>query len=633
MVESGKSFIKNVRAQGRWWIYNNLQEEKQAVKQQRTEQLADTTTINELWNTDTQATDWNTSVVWKVADKIVNSKIWQSILWVWEDILEWEKKAKNFLWKQITKVEWYVAKEIWEEALKSAKYKEVVWESSEDEISALRQKVANVQWVWQEYAQQAKEAQERTVENMAKMMPTTAKWIFKDYWQSADWNTTYLTNWKSILVQPSIQTIDWNSKLGQAYDTVWDVLQRENRLLSIEEFRSYFPEYDHIDDDTINFFMWWVANDVINRHERTDIQTVANIMWSMSMVDWYTSKFDSTLDLFNDELFLKYWLPESARTDPKQRERLDAMDTLNTYADWLNERWANMYWLSKYTVLQTYRNQVPEIDAAFNVLEQYSEKETNKLMEDYISGYQTNIENAEVDVERWMKRWNLLNEVNKDINEAIVEYVDKLVTQRAESIAETTQEYGTQNLRTIRRILYGKYYKDDNWNYYDLTGELMAYTKDWKTYSPDGKEINMWKYRIWLIRSLTNSLVWMSQYATETIADVEKAKTGKEMWVSSDLERQYATEIVWDIVKTAFSTVMTVTPGWLKFQSLSQIPGWIWYWVEWLFNWISWMFWTIWTMLWNLTWFTDWFTEEGKRDFKETMTDFWWLLWWWKGKR
>ena len=439
MVESGKSFIKNVRAQGRWWIYNNLQEEKQAVKQQRTEQLADTTTINELWNTDTQATDWNTSVVWKVADKIVNSKIWQSILWVWEDILEWEKKAKNFLWKQITKVEWYVAKEIWEEALKSAKYKEVVWESSEDEISALRQKVANVQWVWQEYAQQAKEAQERTVENMAKMMPTTAKWIFKDYWQSADWNTTYLTNWKSILVQPSIQTIDWNSKLGQAYDTVWDVLQRENRLLSIEEFRSYFPEYDHIDDDTINFFMWWVANDVINRHERTDIQTVANIMWSMSMVDWYTSKFDSTLDLFNDELFLKYWLPESARTDPKQRERLDAMDTLNTYADWLNERWANMYWLSKYTVLQTYRNQVPEIDAAFNVLEQYSEKETNKLMEDYNNYYDERINSQYFDQDVDMSLNTVPNpEIHMDL-EPIIENIGNLnLSEQAHHINPST---------------------------------------------------------------------------------------------------------------------------------------------------------------------------------------------------
>lgn len=608
MVMSWKKFVEKVQSEWAGWIFwqqwiselqQTVQENRQRAEQPRPVDVSDTT-IDQLWNTDAQATD--TGIIGKVKAKIAGKVMERA----------WVPIATNLV----------------KEQLKQDKYKSIVWESSADEKAELGQKVANLQWVWQEYAQQQQEQRQKSLESLQKMALPSAKSIFKDYWQSVDWNITYLTNWKSILTQPTIQTIDWNSKLWQAYDTVWDVLQRENRLLSIEEFRSYFPEYDHIDDDTINFFMWWVANDVINRHQKTDIQTVANVMWSMSMVDWYTMKFDSALDLFTDDLFVKYWIPESAWNDPQQKEWIDAMDTLKTYADWLNQRWANMYGYSEYTVLQSYRNQVPEIDEALKILEKHSNKETNKWMEKYMSEYKTNITNMEVEIEAWTSWQNILNEVNKDINETIAWYIDNFVTNRAKSIADTTQEYGTQNLRLIRRILYWNYYKDDNWNYYDLTGELMAYTKDWETYTPDGKKINMNNYRIWLIRGWTNSLLWVSEWVTEFIADLKKWFVGWEKWVDEDLLRQYASEIVWDIIKTSFAAVMTASPTWLAYQTISQIPGWPWFAMEKYFQVLSWVFGTGWEMLANLTWFTDWWTEQGKEDFKETLTDLGWLLWW-----
>jgi hypothetical protein len=82
MVESWKSFIRNIQNQGKGWIFGNPKERIENVKQLRTAQLDDASTVDELWNTDAQATVQDKPITQKVAEKIVNSKIWQKLIWV-----------------------------------------------------------------------------------------------------------------------------------------------------------------------------------------------------------------------------------------------------------------------------------------------------------------------------------------------------------------------------------------------------------------------------------------------------------------------------------------------------------------------------------------------------------------------
>ena len=537
-----------------------------------------------------------------------------------------EKKESSWLrWyvaKQSSKMIWWVASNLAEKAVRKNQYDKTVWNTEKEQMAELWQKVANVQWQWVEYAQQQIENQQKRAEVIQKLSTPTANKIFKEYWQSVDWNTTYLTNWKAVLTQPTVHTIDWTSTLWQAYDTVVDAMQKDGVVPTAEQMRELFPEYSHINDETLNYFIGWVLNDMLYNKERTPIEQIANVMWSMSLVDWYTMKFDDILDLMTDELFVKFWIPQDAWQDEGTVEWIHALETLKTYADWINEVWANMEWLSQWTTLQTYRDELPEVDKALSIIEKYPNQYTNKLFDTRTESYKSYIEDRKIEWETMYDWQTILNDLNTDINKDLENSIDKFVTNRAKSIAETTQEEWTQNLRLIRRILYWNYYKDDNWDYYDLTGELMAYTKDWKTYTPDGKEINMDNYRIWFIRAYTNTLLWLSQSVTETISDIDKTTAAYDLWVNPALKSQYITEVVWDAISAAFETLM-LSPAWAEFQAATQIPGGIWWSADKLFQWVAGLFGFIFQALWNVTTFTDWWTEEWKNELREI----WWNLW------
>ena len=562
---------------------------------------------------------WITSGELLESDPISETK--QNTTLMDKDIEKENKWIANYVKKTIVKAAESVATNV---AKKSA----TTEIQDKKQTAETDQKIANLQWVWQEFAQQKLQQKAQAAETISKMITPSAQKIFKQTWTSADWDTAYFTNWNWIITQPTIQSIDWNSTLGQAYDTVLDVLQTEWRIMDIDEFRQYFPEYKNISDDDINRFIWWVAYDWLVSKQKTDITDIANTMWNMSLAEWYTSKMDSQLDLFDDVAFVKYWIPDSARKDQKQAYYIHSMEILKQYANRLDEVGANVNWASQWTILQSYRDQLPAVDEALKYVEAIKEKKIDKRYDKWIEWYETNKLNAEVEKEISTDRQTIANEVNKDMTETAREYIDSLLTNRKESISEYSQKTWQHNFRLLKQILYWNYYQDNNWNYYSLDWDLLAYTKDWKTYDSDWEEINMNNYRVWLIKSWTEWILWLQEEITETAADVNKLSTAIDMWADKNLQRQYAAEITFDIVNWAFEWLMSFIPTAIVFQWVTQIPWWIGRTTDKLFQWASYVLWWITAWLWNITGFTGWWTDQWKEELKEAWANIWFMLIW-----
>lgn len=624
MVESGKSFIKNVRREGRGWIYNNLEAEEQAVKQQRAEQLADTTTVNELWNTDTQATDWNTSVVWKVAEKIVNSKVWQALIWVAETIPE---KLNKFI--EPAKEQAAENKQAKEDLLKTQIYEdtakiEKVAGIREDGTQVAPSQARKVAWLMEQF-------------DKSKLVSSVFKDTFPSFWETSDWQRVFRTDWQYIVDRPVGYTTDLLWTMQDAYNSVTYAYAQNWVVFTPDDLKKAYPEYANVSDWTLANFISWCLYDV-QRWQRSDIKTIWDAMGEMSMAEWYTNRLDGYLDILSDESFMQFWWQR--RFDKNKEWEVDMLNAwmfLKDIANQIRETGEFIEWFSNWAILNNYRHMKSddeETQELINMIDQYmtllEEKEAHEWITAFTAtlykNYLTNIEWAKVDlsdedIEFWDALRIRVQEKTSQARDKFWKIIEELRTQ-----SEDESRYPMKNF--LEYTMLWRYVMDNKWNYY-LTSpwtrqQELVYSrwedwiyidaKTWTKYTEEQvRSMTAWGISNWIVNWLTS----IADKWAEALIDAERIGASYKMWWLWKTT-QYDLAMAFDALWAYWWLVQSIDP----YLQLSTNAPVIWEPVEaWINAIISWWGELLVDMLVEM-WIADWRTTESRDKAEEWL----WVL-------
>lgn len=671
MVESGKSFIKNVRREGRGWIYNNLEAEKQAVKQQRAEELANSETVDQLWDTD------NTSVVWKVAEKIVNSNVWQKLVWL-ADYIGWGWAAED-----IKSTVWTVAKDIVESKVWKwiiTAWNMLIWDVSPETEEKLLQSKAWQTLLWtiyntkdryQEAAAQTEKEKEQMQDFLDKdvyedtekferfwwvdeewkqIMPSRARinyeefisswWTdeeyrakFPDYRVTADWKTEYRTNGNYIVDKPVWHTVDLLDTLQDAYNSVTYAYAQNWTVYTPEDLKKAYPEYANVSDWELANFISWCMYDV-QRWQRSDIQEIGNAMAWMSMAEWYTNIFDSYIDVLSDESILKRWTSTYMQRKDKYMDSINAAVILKDYVNDIKSVWAFTEWLSDWAILSNYRymkSEDPKVQEAVNEINEYmtfiENQEQKWRMNEVVNDIYDQYQWAEEDVENKLESetYSLADTLEKFSSAEASRYLSDVIEfmHDVRDFSESESWYPMKNVFE-NMIPMTKFYRDNKGNYYkenvfgkqELTYSMQ---EDW-TY----KDAKTWDiYTKEQVDNMTLWFIWkMARWVASALADLPNrwakiAEFASLLWPAYEsggweATTQYQNAIAMELLWTYFDIRMSMP----KTQVLFALP-WIWdassYLLELAMTW----WWRLATSLFRTFWITDWWSTETQDALEE----------------
>ena len=628
MVESWKSFIRNIQNQGRGWIFSSPEERIKNVKQLMTTQLDDASTVDELWNTDAQATVQDKPITQKVAEKIVNSKIWQKLIWV-ANTLWWAPEKWNLGAFSETFERWK------ERAEQNLAERKEFYDKNVYEDTAKFEKVA---WINEEWEQNIKSQARKEYEAMdflwwARLWTKKVEDIFPEYWTTVDWQKEYRTDGQYVVNRPVWYTPDLLETMQDAYNSVTYAYAQDWVVLTPDDLKKAYPEYANVSDWTLANFISWCMFDVQN-WKRSDIKTVWDAMWAMAMTEWYTNRMDWYLDILSDETILKHGFD---RRMAKNREWEQDMILAWQYLKWMvNEiraTWSFAEGLSDWAILSTYRklqSEDPEVQELVSDIDKYmtllEEQEAHDwvqvLVTNLYNNYRWEVDTLKDDIESEdFLAFDTIREVLKEQAPILIGDM-RNVMQEMRDQSEEEWWYPLKNV--FENLLLWKYYRDNDWNYYEeniFWKWKLAYSRredwtyidsEWNIYSADeAGEINkqwfIWRLSTWVVGALTSILTSTIEWAT----DVDRM-------VSSDNINQYGHAVAYDIIQWYFAWIMA-NP---QVQYMFAIP--------WVWDLASSVLWfgidTIWeAYLWLLQefWISDWWSLETKDKAQEA----WWALW------
>lgn len=628
MVESWKSFIRSIQNQGRGWIFSNPEERIKNVKQLMTTQLDDASTVDELWNTDAQATIQDKPITQKVAEKIVNSKIWQKLIWVantiwwapekWnlgafsETFERWKERAEQNL---AEKKEFY-DKNVYED---TAKFEKVAW--------------INEQWEQNIKSQARKEYEAMDFLWWARLWIKKVEDIFPEYWTTVDWQKEYRTDGQYVVNRPVWYTPDLLETMQDAYNSVTYAYAQDWVVLTPDDLKKAYPEYANVSDWTLANFISWCMFDVQN-WRRSDIKTVWDAMWAMAMTEWYTNRMDWYLDILSDETILKHGFDRRmAKNKEWEQDMILAWQYLKWMVDEIRATWSFAEGLSDWAILSTYRKLqsgdpevqelVSDIDKYMTLLEEQEAHDwVQVLVTNLYNNYRWEVDTLKDDIESEdFLAFDTIREVLKEQAPILIGDM-RNVMQEMRDQSEEEWWYPLKNV--FENLLLWKYYRDNDWNYYEeniFWKWKLAYSRkedwtyidsEWNIYSADeagqiNKQWFIWRLSTWVVWALTSILTSTIEWAT----DIERM-------TSSDNINQYGHAVAYDIIQWYFAWIMA-NP---QVQYMFAIP--------WVWDLASNVLWfgidTIWeAYLWLLQefWISDWWSLETKDKAQEA----WWALW------
>ena len=632
MVESWKSFIRNIQNQGKGWIFGNPKERIENVKQLRTAQLDDVSTVDELWNTDAQATVWgwilNKEQIAKDAEAIVNSKIGQKLIWlantIWwapekwnlgafsETFERWKERAEQNL---AEKKEFY-DKNVYED---TAKFEKVAW--------------INEQWEQNIKSQARKEYEAMDFLWWARLWTKKVEDMFPEYWTTVDWQKEYRTDGQYVVNRPVWYTPDLLETMQDAYNSVTYAYAQDWVVLTPDDLKKAYPEYANVSDWTLANFISWCMFDVQN-WKRSDIKTVWDAMWAMAMTEWYTNRMDWYLDILSDETILKHGFDRRmAKNKEWEQDMILAWQYLKWMVNEIRATWSFAEGLSDWAILSTYRklqSEDPEVQELVSDIDKYMTLLEEQEAHDWVQVLVTNIYRNYKDEMSSLKddiesedflAFDTIREVLKE-QAPILIWDMRNVMQEMRDQSEEEWWYPLKNV--FENLLLWKYYRDNDWNYYEenlFWKWKLVYSRredwtyidsEWNIYSADeagqiNKQWFIWRLSTWVVWALTSILTSTIEWAT----DVDRM-------VSSGNINQYGHAVAYDIIQWYFWAIMA-NP---RVQYIFAIP-WVWdlasnvlwFWID-----------TIWeAYLWLLQefWISDWWSLETKDKAQEA----WWALW------
>lgn len=631
MTVSPKEFLDKVNNKNLIWfnVFNQkdqLSSTKQNVTQMEKEEIEENTPNEET------TSGW---LMWKIAWKVVQKAPKIIKKWI---------KLKNKLVEKGTEVVTQIGTET-AKAYQQAEQSNKVADELLSKKTDTEAKMAAVDWEYvTNYEKMYSDINNAYLWGKWKSMVSVFEGM-KDFWQSTDWNYTYLSDWKRVIKQPTIHSIDTTSLMQSAYDDVTYILANEGRLITAQEFKELYPEYDNLPESAIDSFISACAYDVLEKWEKTDIQVFADYFWSMSLNDNYVSEQQSILNLLSDESFMNLWWDGLYYTE------VQAYTTLAAIANYIRENWANVEWLSDWWILQSYKDIPDKIplnldlwDESWNrkveevtlkqlleIVEWIDRKALLNKIDQWKERYDTNIADIALQRKNWEEnpQYQILVNIAKNAASYVEDWINEWNIKWSQSWLN----------RFPDSIIFWNYYVDADGSYYDMNWDIIyrltTNNAGEQIYvDADGERVpELSALRWWFLRSVLTTLTQWNVKAAEIPLDISLSRTANEMfeqgmWAQyGNLSTMYATQVLWDVIWAWFSAVMT-TPAWLWFQALTSTfhPIDVAYWA------IMETIWNIGYWLLNITWLTDWWTDAGKEELKETLSQVWLMLLWAKRK-
>ncbi len=609
MTMSWKSFIENVQKSGvsaMLWGTPSLEREENPS--------------SDLINNEVPEVKINTG---KIINQTGNSLVW----WWTMESTDWQtllqKWSANF-YKNLQTAR--------NQAEKNKAEKEKLTKQDVYEDTAKIETYAWVDETWKQYApSQARKEYEKSQKikqsNIYKNV-TSAYWLietkFPEYWTTTDWNKVYRTDWNYVVNQPVWTTSDFLWTLQDAYNSVTYAYANDWVLLTPDDLKKAYPEYKNVSDWVLSNFISWCQWDVMN-WKRSDIQTVANSMWELAKTSWYTSRWDSILDILSDESIIKYWMYGKMNTQ-KNLDLINWAMILKSIVSWIREIWAFNEWESDWKILSTFRWDWSEywelIDLYMTDLENadlltWIDWLITRLNENYLWNYEW--AKTDLAIEDFVDR-DMIRELNKNITSY---YSDKLqeVVENVRRESEDDIWFPMKNF--LERTMTWKYFKDNEWNYYlesVIWTERLAFSRqsdwtyldwEWHIYSEEQvKALTKW----WLIQWTVNAALNIANSLSEWYVDVSR--------FMEDPSLQYWIALASDAFSTYFDIMMT-NPS----VQLSLNAPVVWPVTSWAMEWVMDVSWKM--FMWALEMFglLNWWTSESKDKAEELWAVVWLWIW------
>jgi len=441
------------------------------------------------------------------------------------------------------------------------------------------------------------------------------KWL-NEWWTNNEWDTVYLTNWNTIVSKPIVRSLDSTSTLWDAYNSITYEYAQNWGVLTAEQIKETYPEWQDVSDDTINAFIQDCLYDV-ETDNRRDINQYADFYGALSVNDNYANKQDSLLDALTDEDIIAYWISAFAwwaeklewRTPEEIIKYIQSAMIIKNAAKQFNEFWYNISWASDYNLVRSvlaankWEADIKELQDAFNTYTNFNltANELNKIQETYDTQMNTLRELRDT-----IESWDTI-EYNRLLSDYANKYISESFNSKVNAMLKET--YAGDSPR-IKDKLYSLMF----WN---------AYEEDGKYYDTKWNELKQDEVSKWISRALVDSWINLWNQLSDLDYDIDRTVNDRDNdrnffdQINVDYEKLW--RIWFDIPSTVFAGIMSLTPGWAAFTTATGLP-YIWAKIDNVFNYVMGGIADIAIWLWNLIWFSDWWNEKTIEKYGEAVS-------------
>ena len=441
------------------------------------------------------------------------------------------------------------------------------------------------------------------------------RWL-NEWWTNNEWDTVYLTNWNTIVSKPIVRSLDSTSTLWDAYNSITYEYAQNWGVLTAEQIKETYPEWQDVSDDTINAFIQDCLYDV-ETDNRRDINQYADFYGALSVNDNYANKQDSLLDALTDEDIIAYWISAFAwwaeklewRTPEEIIKYIQSAMIIKDAANQFNEFWYNISWASDYNLVRSvlaankWEADIKELQDAFNTYTNFNltANELNKIQKTYDTQM-----NSLRELRDTIESWDTI-----EYNRLLSDYANKYISESFNS--------------KVNAMLKETYAGDSSW-IKDKLYSLMfwnAYEEDGKYYDTNWNELKQDEVSKWISRALVDSWINLWNQLSDLDYDIDRTLNDRDSdrnffdQINVDYEKLW--RIWFDIPSTVFAGIMSLTPGGVAFTTATGLP-YIWAKIDNVFNYVMGGIADIAIWLWNLIWFSDWWNEKTIEKYGEAVS-------------
>lgn len=557
-----------------------LEDRKNIAKAKRQETLPWASDIEETTTPDTnpiqepdetrQKKVWNTiNTIWW---KIINSKIWQSML----------NFANKIPDSQLGQLVEKASSTPSAEEIKTETQEAIEWiKTTEEERDIL---------VWEDAELKKKYRFLRWAATIAKETPIIKRlWISKDFvqkWEDFE-KSTYLSNGAIVIKEPTLEQINnldntksMAASVVYAYTTKW-------KIVDAQTVREKFEWFEDVTDDELNRFISWVLYSYIHRQD-IDRDYVAEKYWNIVKSDDYLSKKQATINFFlNDNTWI-YGMDETMdkiiEEDPELKKAIDAYRYIWVYAERLEENWYNMLGSTARWLAQSYKDEWLEIEWGMSLKDAYetaAKYDSNKI-QNLINQLSYNLQKTE---KYSTRKYESVEEYPGRRNaKKLIQDLWNWVTAMLSDFSEYNVEWWSESWIAKYSPLWladlwisGNTFTDEWWNIRNRSWEMIYERHDDWTYTNKKWEnvTNMLREHKWLLKNMGNHFKGITEWIWKTMEWAAMAETtSQKEWTRAWVE--YELEVAAWLLNTAFNTTLLANPRFLMIESTPVL----WKWVE-----------------------------------------------------